>query len=90
MFSNISLSVIVRICLQTAHYGNDWLCGVCHTMTAILKGMGVLGGRLFLDSFFFGGTKKNEYTRVQGIFLISIPPTPVRVMPLILVAGHRL
>ena len=113
MFSNISLSVIVRICLQTAHYGNDWLCGVCHTMridgialkmgvclsaasfahlamTAILKGMGVLGGRLFLDSFFFGGTKKNEYTRVQGIFPISIPLTPVRVMPLILVAGHRL
>ena len=33
-------------------------------MTAILKGMGVLGGRLFLDSFFFGGTKKNEYEGV--------------------------
>ena len=32
-------------------------------MTDILKGMGVSGGRLFLDSFFFGGTKKNEYSR---------------------------
>jgi len=30
-------------------------------MTDILKGMGVSGGRLFLDSFFFVGTKKNEY-----------------------------
>jgi len=29
-------------------------------MTGILKGMGVSGGRLFLGSFFFGGTKKNE------------------------------
>ena len=36
-------------------------------MTGILKGMGVSGGRLFLDSFFFGGTKKNEEMRVQGI-----------------------
>ena len=42
---------IVTICLQTAHLA----------MTGILKGMGVLGGRLFLDSFFFVGTKKNEY-----------------------------
>ncbi len=94
MFSNISLSVIVRICLQTAHYGNDWLCGESRTMridgialkmgvclsvasfahlamTAILKGMGVLGGRLFLDSFFFGGTKKNEYTGVQRLCLCT-------------------
>ena len=83
IFFSIRQFVIVCICLQTAHYGNDWLCGICHTMritgialkmgvclsaasfahlamTAILKGMGVLGGRLFLDSFFFGGTKKNE------------------------------
>ena len=90
MFSNISLSVIVRICLQTAHYGNDWLCGVSRTMrihgialkmgvclsvasfahlamTDILKGMGVLGGRLFLRLFFFGGTKKNGHTSVQRL-----------------------
>ena len=35
-------------------------------MTGILKGMGVSGGRLFLGSFFFGGTKKNEHARVLG------------------------
>ena len=46
------------VCLSVASFAHL-------AMTGILKGMGVSGGRLFLGSFFFGGTKKNEHTSVQ-------------------------
>ena len=53
------MALKMGVCLSVASFAHL-------AMTGILKGMGVSGGRLFLDSFFFGGTKKNEYTRVSG------------------------
>ena len=53
------MALKMGVCLSEASFAHL-------AMTGILKGMGVSGGRLFLDSFFFGGTKKNEYTRVSG------------------------
>ena len=47
------------VCLSEASFAHL-------AMTGILKGMGVSGGRLFLGSFFFGGTKKNEYIGQEG------------------------
>ena len=47
------------VCLSEASFAHL-------AMTGILKGMGVSGGCLFLGSFFFGGTKKNEYMRASG------------------------
>ena len=49
----IGIALKMGVCLSAASFAHL-------AMTDILKGMGVLGGRLFLDSFFFGGTKKNE------------------------------
>ena len=53
------IALKMGVCLSVASFAHL-------AMTDILKEMGVSGGRLFLDSFFFGGTKKNEYSRVQG------------------------
>ena len=53
----VGIALKMGVCLNEASFAHL-------AMTAILKGMGVLGGRLFLDSFFFGGTKKNEYEGV--------------------------
>ena len=47
------MALKMGVCLSEASFAHL-------AMTGILKGMGVSGGRLFLDSFFFGGTKKNE------------------------------
>ncbi len=52
------MALKMGVCLSVASFAHL-------AMTGILKGMGVSGGRLFLGSFFFGGTKKNEYTSVQ-------------------------
>jgi len=54
-----SMALKMGVCLSEASFAHL-------AMTGILKGMGVSGGRLFLGSFFFGGTKKNEHTRAQG------------------------
>ena len=56
------IALKMGVCLSVASFAHL-------AMTDILKGMGVLGGRLFLDSFFFGGTKKNGHTRVQRMRL---------------------
>ena len=53
------MALKMGVCLSEASFAHL-------AMTGILKGMGVSGGRLFLGSFFFGGTKKNEYARVSG------------------------
>ena len=53
------MALKMGVCLSEASFAHL-------AMTGILKGMGVSGGRLFLDSFFFGGTKKNESQRVSG------------------------
>ena len=71
----------MRLCRTMRMNGMALKMGVCLSvasfahlaMTGILKGMGVSGGRLFLGSFFFGGTKKNEHTRVQGTFPVFWP-----------------
>ena len=47
------IALKMGVCLSVASFAHL-------AMTDILKEMGVSGGRLFLDSFFFGGTKKNE------------------------------
>ncbi len=44
------MTEIVTICLQTAHYENDWLCGVCHTMR--IHGIALKMGVLFERSEF--------------------------------------
>ena len=49
-FFSISMLEIVTICLQTAHYENDWLCGVCHTMR--IPGIALKMGVLFERSEF--------------------------------------
>ena len=53
------MALKMGVCLSEASFAHL-------AMTDILKGMGVSGGRLFLGSFFFGGTKKNEQRRVSG------------------------
>ena len=53
----VGIALKMGVCLNEASFAHL-------AMTAILKGMGVLGGHLFLDSFFFGGTKKKEYEGV--------------------------
>ena len=52
------MALKMGVCLSEASFAHL-------AMTGILKGMGVSGGRLFLGSFFFGGTKKNGHTSVQ-------------------------
>ena len=54
------IALKMGVCLSVASFAHL-------AMTAILKGMGVLGGRLFLRLFFFGGTKKNRHTSVQRL-----------------------
>ncbi len=53
------------VCLSEASFAHL-------AMTGILKGMGVSGGRLFLGSFFFGGTKKNEHSSVQRLISAAL------------------
>ena len=57
------IALKMGVCLSAASFAHL-------AMTDILKGMGVSGGRLFLRLFFFGGSKKNGHTRVQGIILV--------------------
>ncbi len=60
------MALKMGVCLSAASFAHL-------AMTGILKGMGVSGGRLFLGSFFFGDTKKNEHLRVQGIIPAFLP-----------------
>ena len=69
------MALKMGVCLSEASFAHL-------AMTGILKGMGVSGGRLFLGSFFFGGTKKNEHMRVLGTVPASVRTERKSILPM--------